>query len=45
MELSLDAKVYLYDRRPRLDVPVIAALATFRNIRRLTVYTLILYYL
>ena len=40
MELSLDAKVYLYDRRPRLDVAVAAALAIFRNLRRLTVYTL-----
>ena len=43
MELSLDAKVYLYDRRPRLVVAVNAALATFRNIRRLMVYTLIPY--
>lgn len=40
MEFSLDAKVYLYDRRPRLDVAVAAALAVLRNLRRLTVYTL-----
>ena len=40
MELSLDAKLYIYDHRPRLDVAVAAALAIFRNLRRLTVYTL-----
>ena len=41
MELSLDVKVYLYYRRPRLDVALAAALAIFRNLRRLTVHTLI----
>lgn len=40
MELSLDVKVYLYYRRPRLHVAVTAALVLFRNLRRLTVYTL-----
>ena len=43
MELSLDAKIYLYGRQPRLDMVVTAALAAFRNLRRLTVHTLMPY--
>ena len=41
MELSLDARTFLYGRHPRLDMCVTAALSTFRNLRRVTVHTLI----
>lgn len=43
MELSLDAKMYFYGRQTRLDMGVTAALASFRNLRRLTVYTIMPY--
>ncbi len=43
MELSLDAKLYLYGCQPRLDIDVTAGLARFRNLRRLTVYTMMPY--
>ena len=35
--------MYLYDREPRLNMAVSNALATFRNLRRLTVYTIMPY--
>lgn len=40
MELSLDAKTYYYGRQIRLEMGVTAALAAFRNLRRLTIYTI-----
>lgn len=43
MELSLDAKTYFYGRQLRLDMGVTAALAAFRNLRRLTLYTIMPY--
>ena len=43
MELSLDARTFLYGCHPRLDMCVTAALSTFRNLRRVTVHTLIPY--
>ena len=43
MELSLDARTFLYGRHPRLDTCVNAALSKFRNLRRVTVHTLIPY--
>ena len=43
MELSLDARTFRYSCHPRLDTRVTAALSTFRNLRRVTVNTLIPY--
>ena len=43
MELSLDARTFLYGCHPRLDTCVTAALSRFRNLRRVTVHTLIPY--
>ena len=41
MELSLDSKIHFHGREAGLDMDVTAALAKFRNLRRLTVYTIL----
>lgn len=40
MELSLDCKIYSYSRQLRLDMDIAIEISDFRNLRRLTVCTL-----